>query len=84
MYENVQGALINIMGQCFPTWRDEVEVDLEWNFYDEYSVRRIRSLVPVESDICTGINTPVDPQIDPPADPQLCPDGITDPAYMIE
>jgi len=75
MYENVQGALINIMGQCFPTWRDEVEADLEWNFYDEYGFYRIRSLVPVESDICTGSNTPVDPQIDPLADPQLFPDG---------
>jgi len=62
MYENVQGALFNIMGQCFPNWRDEVRGDLEFNIYDEYSAWYIRSLVPVESDICTGSNTPVDPQ----------------------
>jgi len=83
MYENVQGALFNIMGQCFPNWRDEVDFDLGYNIYDTKGVGIIRSLVPVESDICTGSNTPV-AQIDPPADPQLCPDGITDPAYMIE
>merc|ERR1712060_211559 len=77
MHDNVQRALFDIWGQCFPNWREEVELQ----YTDaEINADVIRSLVPVESDICPGSHTPVDPPIDPPADPQLCPDGTTDPA----
>jgi len=80
MHDNVWRALDDIWGQCFPNWREEVE--LQW-FDAEIHDYVIRSLVPVESDICPGSRTPVDPPYDPPADPQLCPDGTTDPAEMV-
>jgi len=81
MHDNWQVALIDIWGKCFPNWREEVDPE----YTDaEFLSDVFRSLVPVESENCTGSHTPVELQIDPPADPQLCPDGITDPAYMIE
>jgi len=80
MHDNVQRALFDTWGQCFPNWRDGVE---NQDFDAEINADVIRSLVPVESDICPGSRTPVDPPYDPPADPQLCPDGTTDPAEMV-
>jgi len=47
---------------------------------EEINADFIRSLVPVESDICPGSHTPDDP----PIDPSLCSDGVTDPAFMME
>jgi len=81
MHDNVQFAFGDIWGKCFPNWREEVELQ----YTDaEINADVIRSLVPVEPDICPGSHTPVDPPIDFSADPQLCPDGTTDPAFWME
>jgi hypothetical protein len=77
MHDNVQRALFDIWDQCFPNWTHEVEYQYT---DDEITADVIRSLVPVESDICPGSHTPVEP----PVGPDLCPDGETDPAYMME